>query len=132
MYICIYICTCRYIYIYIYKHLLKLAQTRTDMYFLSCCNKLHLVPSGLRLKNPFRHHPDNYVSQAIIDKACAKLSNIALHKAYAIQKRLSTLLKVPCYISMKLSVDQLIRLKRLNFSMNYSTRNPPIVVQQKH
>ena len=74
------------------KLLLKLAQTRSDIYFLSCCKKLHLVPNGFRLRNPFRHHPDNYVSQAIIDKASAKLSNIALHKAYARQGRLWTLL----------------------------------------
>ena len=75
------------------KLLLKLAQTRSDIYFLSSCNKLHLVPNGLRLKNHFRHHPYNYVSQAIIDKASAKLSNIALLKAYAKQKRLRTLLE---------------------------------------
>ena len=73
------------------NRLLKLAQTRSDIYFLSCCKKLHLVPNGLRLKNHFRHHPDNFVSQAIIDNACAKLSNIALHKAYAKKIRLSTL-----------------------------------------
>ena len=75
------------------NRLLKLAQTRSDIYFLSCCKKLHLVPNGLRLKIHFRHHPDNFVSQAIIDNACAKLSNIALHKAYAKKIRLSTLLE---------------------------------------
>ena len=48
--------------------------------------------STFRLKSPFRHHPNIHVSQAIIDEASAKLSNIALHKAYAKQKRLSTLL----------------------------------------
>ena len=79
MYIYIYIYIYMYVYIYIYI-------------YIYCCKKLQLVPNGLRLKNPFRHHPDNYVSQAIIDKASAKLSNIALHKAYVKQRRLSTLL----------------------------------------
>ena len=72
------------------KLLLKLAQTRSDNYFVSCCKKLHLVPNGLRLKNPFRNHLDKYVSQAIIDKASVKLSNIALHNVYAKQKSQST------------------------------------------
>ena len=43
------------------------------------------------VKKPLRHQQVNYVSQAIIYKASANLSNIALHKAYAKQKRLSTL-----------------------------------------
>ena len=43
-------------------------------------------------KKPFSNHPANYVSQAIIDIASAKLSNIALHKAYAKQQRLWTIL----------------------------------------
>ena len=73
--------------------MLKLAQTRSDIYFLSCCKELRLVHNGLRLKIPFRHHPDNYVLQAMINNASAKLSNIALHKAYAKQRRLSTLLE---------------------------------------
>ena len=53
---------------------------------------LHLVSNGLNLINPFRHHPYNYVSQAMIHKASANLCNIAFHKAYPKQKRLSTLL----------------------------------------
>ena len=48
--------------------------------------------STFRLKSPFRHHPNNHVSQAIFDEASAMSSNIALHIAYAKQKRLSTLL----------------------------------------
>ena len=91
------------------KLLLKLAQTRSDIYFLSCCKKLHLVPNGFCLRNPFRHHPDNYVSQAIIDKASAKLSNIALHKAYAKQKRLWTLLD-----SSSLYINEIINVPSLN------------------
>ena len=31
------------------KLLLKLAQTRYDIYLLSCCKKLDLVPNGFRL-----------------------------------------------------------------------------------
>ena len=75
------------------KLLLKLDQTRSDIYFLSFCKKRHFVANGLRLKKPIRQHPDNYVSLAVIYEASAKLSNVALHKAYAKQKRLSSLLE---------------------------------------
>ena len=71
------------------KNRINRGQLRKDtLHIYICCKKLHLVPNGFRLRNPFRHHPDNYVSQAIIDIASAKLINIALHKAYAKQKRL--------------------------------------------
>ena len=106
------------------KLLLKLAQTRSDNYFVSCYKKLHLVPICLRLKNPFRHNPDNDVTQAIIDKASAKLSNIALHKVYAKQLIYRLLWKVPHYVSMKLSMNHLIKQKRLYFSIYCSTETP--------
>ena len=84
------------------------AQTRSDIYFLSYCKKLHLVPNGFRLRNPIRHHPDSYVSQAIINSASAKLSNIALHKAYAKQRRLWTLLD-----SSSLYINEIINVPSL-------------------
>ena len=104
------------------KLLLKLAQTRSDIYFFPCCKKLYLVSNGFFKKEPFRHHPD--VSQATIDKACAKLSNIVLHKVYAKQKRLLTLLESSSLYIMKLSINHLIKLKRLYFSINCSTKKP--------
>ena len=119
-YICMYIYIYIHMYLYIYislslsheKLLLKLTQTRSDIYFLSCCKKLHLVPHGFCLRNPFRHHPDNYVSQAIIDFASAKLSNIALHKSYAKQKRLWTLLD-----SSSLYINDIINVPSLKAEM---------------
>ena len=109
---CIYCIYCIYIYtIYIYnicktfsrETFVEARSNKVRHLFFILLQKLHLVPNGLRLKNPFRHHPDNYVSQEIIDKASAKLSNIALHKAYAKQKRLSTLLN-----SSSLHINEII------------------------
>ena len=96
---------------YIYIYILPLFVTLKKVYDRNVVNKYlllgviiyYLIDYIYIYTYPFRHHPDNYISQAIIDKACAKLNNIALHKACAKRKRLSALLE-----SSSLCINELI------------------------
>ncbi|KAJ8023275.1 hypothetical protein HOLleu_35642 [Holothuria leucospilota] len=72
----------------------RLAQTRSDIIFLSNCKKLDIVPKGLRVRNPLNHTSSKgYVSKAqrICDHAYLQLRNQALKAAYCKQSELSAL-----------------------------------------
>ena len=72
----------------------KLAQTRTDIIFLSACKRFQIIPKGLRPKNNFQHSNNTYYqkrAQKIYDRTGTTLRNLALNNAYAKQKNLQKL-----------------------------------------
>ncbi|KAJ8034954.1 hypothetical protein HOLleu_21996 [Holothuria leucospilota] len=66
----------------------KLAQTQSDIYFLTCCKKLDIVPKGLRLKNPLSSSGLPEASR-ICEQASVKLRNVALKLCYRKQRTLT-------------------------------------------
>ena len=72
----------------------KLAQTRSDIYFLTKSKKLDIVPKGLRIKNPLKDTFKSRIADDICHRTSQRLRNLCLHESYKRQHKFQQRLDV--------------------------------------
>ena len=117
------------LYIYIYR----LAKTRSDIYFLSSCKRLDVIPNGLKLKNPLRStFPHCNSAEEICRRASEKLRNLALRGAYRRQNSIGKKLQSTQSQLLSLIGDQRSQINVKEFLSSCYQRTLSQKLDSKH
>ena len=104
------------------------AQVRSDLYFLSKCKKLSIIPNGLVVKNPLSNTSPSKSSDHLCYKLSVKLRNHLISTLYSKQNRLENSISK---LLNNLNAQEKVELTRLTSEIYYKKLHSLLEVKNK-